>query len=308
MEAGIAFRALRVDERVDLGLEPKLPCPYGKGSIPGLTWRDTYTMSLDEHIESGSEFTHSLYISASRCPIAALFYAMKSYAHRGHEPDELIVAGIDLGPLDGIGGVREHAYIYDMCASVEREMFLQSDKAHNYARKFSEVLLKGVVPPSAIVGHMSLSAICALVRDPQLLFRLRQPVCLGLDCFHDACKGPVENTILKHYGLPVPASVHPERALSVTPVRAQRPISARYEQACRICGSWVRVKDPIVNVAQRGWAHASCAGVQDVPLGQPTRRGGMQMRSRARAAAIARDTFGGNEDIASMPGTYNSWF
>merc|ERR1719282_89575 len=301
----MVFRTLRVEERPDLGLEPKLPYMYGKFSQDSSGRHVRITM--DNHIQSGSELANSWYISTSRCPIAALFYAMKSYV-RNHEPDELTVVGINLGPMSGVGGVREHAYIYDMSTSVGRGEFLQADKAHNYARKFNEVLLQGVVPPNAIAGHVSLSTLCGLVRDPQLLDRLRNPTLLGFDCFHDACKGLVENAILRHHGLPIPASVHPERALSVYPVQAQKPpIRAKYEQACRICGSWISRGDPIVNFAPRGWVHASCAGVQAAPLRQPTRRGGMQARSSARAAAIVRGTFSNNEDIASMPGTYDPW-
>lgn len=311
VEGGIVFRALRVDECTDLGLEPKLPNLYGKlyedERYPGRKCRGVSYITMDEHIQSGSGMAESLYISTSRCPIAALFYAMKSYVHHHHDPEELMVAGINLGPMGKFGGVREHTFIYDMSTLMGRDSFLRTYKACNYARKFDEVLLEGVVPPSAVAGRMSLSTICDLVRNPQLLEQLRQSTLLGFDCFYDSCKGPVENAILRHHGLPIPASVQPERPLFVTPVQARRPIPAKYPQACRICGSWISPGHPIINVAPRGWVHASCACVQDAPLRQATRRGGMQKRLSARSAATTRDIVRGDEDIASIPGTHDSW-
>lgn len=313
VEHGMVFRALRPEEHPDRGLEPKLPDLYGKKHeeyLPNLgkiNVRGKFTMTLDQHIQSGSDLAESLYISTSRCPLAALFYAMKSYVGRHHEPDELKVAGVDLGPMSGIGGVREHAYIYDMSRLALRQAYLETEKARNYGRKFEEVLLQGVVPPGAVTGCISLSTICALVRDPQLLERLRTPVCSGFDSFRDACSGAVDNAMRRHFGLPIAASVQPERTLSNIPVRAQRPIPARYEQACRMCERWISQGDPIVNAPPRGWVHASCAGGQIAPLRQPTRRGGMHARLSSRAAAIARDALSGSSDLESIPNTHDSW-
>jgi len=273
-----AFQCLpKVEERTDVGLEPKLPHLYEL---------------------QGSTLVESQYISTSRCPVAALFYAMKSYARRQHEPDDLKVAGIGLGPMNGIGGVREHAYIYDMSKLELRMPYLKIDKACNYARKFEEALLEGIVPPSAVIGYMSLSTICALVRDPQLLERLRTPVCSGFDSFHDACRGAVENGMRRHFGLPILANVQPERAVSNIPVRAQRPIPAKYEQACRRRGHWISKRDLIVNASPRG---------SSSPPKQATGRGGMHARLNARNAALARDILSESSDPASIPGTHDTW-
>lgn len=313
VEDGMVFRALRPEEDTDLGLEPKLPHLHGKVykekgiEVRGMS-QSISQMTLDKHVQSGSNLSESKYISTSRCPVAAFFYAVKSYACRHREADDLKMAAINLGPMNGIGGVREHAYIYDMSNLALRQAYLKTDKAHNYAQKFEEVLLEGVVPPNAITGCMSLSTICALVKDPQLLERLRVPVCSGFDSFRDACSGVVENAIRRYFSLPILASVQPERALSNMPVLAQqRPIPAKYGQTCRICGQWISKGDAILNTPSRGWVHASCVGGPFAPPRQATRRGGMSARKSARAAAIARDNESRSSDFASIPGTHDSW-
>merc|ERR1711879_953610 len=93
----------------------------------------------------------------------------------------------------------------------------------------------------------------------------------GIRKFRDACAGAIENCLKRLLGLPISASLNPERALRALSSKVRR---AKFEQFCKLCSCRIHMGDPIVESAH-GWTHAACMGFSNAPVNQPTRRGGM---------------------------------
>mmetsp|Transcript_99649 Transcript_99649/g.181787 ORF Transcript_99649/g.181787 Transcript_99649/m.181787 type:complete len:398 (+) Transcript_99649:98-1291(+) len=321
---GLVFRALRMDEHPEAGLEAKLPLEYGKvhynyvdgaALIPEQTPRlpevdhcicfhtSFQDMPVEDHVKFGSRMVHSKYISTSWCPIAALFYAMKACVLLHRDPQLLRIVAIILGPEGGLGGVREHAYIYDMAKPETCPWQLRDSQALNYVKAFEEVILEGLVPSQAIERQVSMAQIFSAC-EPREIQHLTDEVFHGISDFREACAGHIENYLRSLFGMPTFASIRPERALHQL---NSRVILAKHIQACQICHGLIGKGDRITK-SPVGWAHATCGGVPNAPVSQPTRRGGMSARIRARDAARERSALLAATDMLSIPGTNDSWF
>ncbi|KAK3106226.1 hypothetical protein FSP39_017484 [Pinctada imbricata] len=97
-------------------------------------------VSIQEHVEKGSWGRPSQFIST-----AASLHAVKQFATRSVSPRKRIVK-IDLRKVEE----SSEAAVFDLTSKENRENYLTSEKAQNFARKFQEVLIRGYVPADCI--------------------------------------------------------------------------------------------------------------------------------------------------------------
>ncbi|KAK3106221.1 hypothetical protein FSP39_015492 [Pinctada imbricata] len=119
------YRLLNEMEMPEQGLKAKNP---------------SASVSIQEHVENGSWGRPSQFIST-----AASFDALKQFATRSVSPRKRIVK-IDLRKVEE----STEAAVFDLTSKENRENYLTSEKAQNFARKFQEVLIRGYIPADCI--------------------------------------------------------------------------------------------------------------------------------------------------------------
>ena len=121
------YRVLRNDEDTSNGIRAQNP---------------NANKTIEEYVLNGSKYRYtSQYISTTASSHAAEDFARKGY---NYVPGSRRIAVINTGR---IGSSVEYTDLTDPNVLYEE---IEDEKAHNFARKFEEVIIKGVIPAESI--------------------------------------------------------------------------------------------------------------------------------------------------------------
>ncbi|XP_060598114.1 uncharacterized protein LOC132751919 [Ruditapes philippinarum] len=119
------FRVLRDNENISLGICPKNP---------------NANKTIEEHVDNGS-YSQSQYISTSASREAAIDFAKKGY---NYSPGSRKIAVINTKKMPT-------SVIYtDLTDPDILYEEIEDDRAQNFARKFEEVVIEGLIPAHCI--------------------------------------------------------------------------------------------------------------------------------------------------------------
>mmetsp|Transcript_20904 Transcript_20904/g.42246 ORF Transcript_20904/g.42246 Transcript_20904/m.42246 type:complete len:212 (-) Transcript_20904:149-784(-) len=138
-QRNVVYRALTVKEMIDQVGGDKGPWYYDSHLFSLFAKDELAQTSLTEAVESGSRRSHE-YISATKEPIAALYYAHGGLALNSAH----VIVDIDLDEYTHTC----QGVVHDVSSGRS----LETEKANNFARAASEVLLKGPVAAGCIAA------------------------------------------------------------------------------------------------------------------------------------------------------------
>ncbi|XP_060598111.1 uncharacterized protein LOC132751916 [Ruditapes philippinarum] len=119
------FRVLRDNENISLGIRPKNP---------------NANKTIEEHVDNGS-YSQSQYISTSASREAAIDFAKKGYNYSPGSR-KIAVINTNMMPTSVI-----YTNLTDPDILYEE---IEDDRAQNFARKFEEVVIEGLIPAHCI--------------------------------------------------------------------------------------------------------------------------------------------------------------